>query len=217
MSEDTAPEGRCRLIVVAPPEKDVEESLSQALEGGDVASVVLAAGDLDPASYARHCHELVGLVQARDVAAIVVDDTVAAGRSGADGILLQRHVEDRKQVIARFSPHKLVGLGGFFTRHRAIELGEAEPDFLLFGKIDGDLRPDAHPKNLALGEWWSKMIEIPCVVMAGNRIDSIAECASCGAEFVAAGRAIFEFEKGPREAVRLANEILDEQARNVAT
>ena len=215
MSEETAPEGRCRLIVVAPPEKDVAESLSQALEGGDVASVILAAGNLDAASYARHCQRLVEIVQARNIAAIVVDDTVTAGRTGADGILLLRHLEEYREIVARFSPHKLVGFGGFLTRHRAIELGEAEPDFLLFGKTDGDVRPEAHPKNLAMGEWWSKMIEIPCVVMAGSTIESIGECALCGAEFAAAGRAIFEHGKGPREAVRLANEVLDEHAKNV--
>jgi thiamine-phosphate pyrophosphorylase len=217
MSEDTEPQGRCRLIVIAPPEEGIEERLSQALDGGDVASVILAAGSLDTAAYARHCQHLVSLVQARDIAAIAVDDTAAAGRSGADGILLEQADDGYADILARFSPHKLVGFGGILSRHRAIELGAAEPDFLLFGKTDGDVRPNAHPKNLALGEWWSTLIEIPCVVMAGNTVESLAECAACGAEFVAAGRAIFGHESGPGEAVRLANSILDEQAKNVAS
>lgn len=208
----TPAESRCRLILVVPVAEGIEGKLADAIEGGDVASVILAAESLSETDYSRDCQTLVPVIQERNVAALVVGDSVAAGRSGADGIVFEQPGNDFRDVAARFSPHKIVGFAGAFTRHRALELAEAEPDFLYFGKTDGDIRPRAHPKNLALGAWWSQMVQIPCAVMAGNSIESIGECAASGAEFVAVRRAVFDHVDGARAAVAAANRILDQNA-----
>ncbi len=183
-----------------------------ALGAGDVASAILAQDDLDAAAYLRHCNQIVPIIQQRGVAALVCNDTQALGRSGADGILFQQPEQDCRDLVARFSPQKIVGFGGSFNRHRALELGEANPDFLYFGKPDGDIRPEPHPKNLAIASWWSELVEIPCAVMGGSSIESVIECAESGAEFVVLGLAVFANTDGPGEAVRRANEMLDEHA-----
>jgi thiamine-phosphate pyrophosphorylase len=185
---------------------------NDALAGGDVASVIIARDAALDAEYVKRCQSLVAVAKRHDVAAIAVNDTVAMGRSGADGILVEQPDDGFRDLVARFSPQNIVGFSGNFTRHRALELGEAEPDFLLFGKIAGDIRANPHPKNLALGEWWSQIVEIPSAVMAGSDIESVVECAACGVEFVAVGKAVFDHGGGPREAVERANRILDDHA-----
>ena len=150
--------------------------------------------------------------QAGGVAALVCDDTRIMGRCGADGIFVSRPDGTVKETVARFSPHKIVGCGGARDRHSALEIGEAAPDFILFGRLDGDIRPEPHPKNLALADWWSSMIEIPCIVMGGSAVESVVECATSGAEFVALGLAVFSFADGPGAAVAQANRLLDDHA-----
>ena len=214
MSDDQDPyeRERCRLVLVVPPLENATELLQSALSGGDVASVILAGDGMEPAAYLAHCQALVKIAQEAGAAALVVDDTQAMGRSGADGIFLTRPDHDLKALVARISPQKIVGCGGARERHRALEIGEANPDFLFFGKLDGDIKPQPHPKNLALADWWSQMIEIPCVVMGGSAVESVVECVASGAEFVALGLAVFACTDGPQSAVREANRLIDENS-----
>ena len=76
-----------------------------------------------------------------------------------------------------------------------------------FGRPHGDIRPEPHPKNIALAEWWSSIFEVPAVVMAGQDIMSVAVAAATGVEFVALQSACWDYDGGPAEAVALANEL----------
>ena len=67
----------------------------------------------------------------------------------------------------------------------------SQPDYIFFGKIGGDIKPEAHPKNLALAEWWASMVEVPCIVMGGTDPQSALAVAETGAEFVALCQAVF--------------------------
>ena len=203
---------RCGIVLCIPPVPEAGIQLQESLEAGDVASVIILRGEMDDATYQEHCAGLVAIAQAQDVAALVVDDTRALGRVNADGIFFSSGGNDPKELIARFSTHKIAGCGGIKDRHRALEIGDANPHFVFFGKPDGDIRPQAHPKNLALAHWWSQMIEIPCIVMGGSSLETVVECAASGAEFVGLGLAVFSFTDGPGAAIRKANRLLDEHA-----
>ncbi|HSO46431.1 MAG TPA: thiamine phosphate synthase [Rhizobiaceae bacterium] len=210
------PSTRCRLVLILPPLPDAARVLAEALAGGDVASVIMTQGSMDDASYQTHCEPLLKLAQEAGAAALMACEPRIAARTTADGVFIEAPREDARDVVARFSPHKIVGFGGAKERHRALELGEANPEFMFFGKTDGDIRPEPHPKNLALAEWWSHLVEIPCVVMGGSAIESVVECAASGAEFVALGLAVVSCTDGPREAVRRANELLDLNAPDLS-
>jgi thiamine-phosphate pyrophosphorylase len=101
-------------------------------------------------------------------------------------------------------------------RHRALQLGETNPDYLLFGKVGGDIKPEPHPKNLALGEWWAQFVEIPGMVMAGNSIESVVDVAATRVDFVLAGKAVFAPDVDARNAVSRINALLDEFAPDLA-
>lgn len=205
---------RCRLILVAPPLEDACEQLALALSGGDVASVFVGAGDMDEQAFLNHCKSLVGVIQQHDCAAIVAGDTRIAGRSDADGYLIENGLEALKDATARFSPQKIVGCGGIRERHKALEAGEANPDFMFFGAMDKDIRPEPHKKNIALGQWWAQMVEIPCAIMGGNSVESAIDVAMSGAEFVVLSKAVFDYDEGAKAAVGRVNELLDEFGPN---
>ena len=211
----TSPDNRCRLVLIAPDRESddaLADAIAAALSGGDVASLILPAYGLDEAAFQKRAERLTKLAQAKGVAVMIVDDTRIAGRVGADGV----HLEDARTTIAetieRFDGKLMFGAGGAKTRHDALELGEARPDYVFFGKIGYDNKPDPHPRNLGLGEWWSEMVALPCVVMGGTALESVEAVAATRADFVALSSAIFTGTLSPRDAVAAANRLLDEKA-----
>jgi thiamine-phosphate pyrophosphorylase len=111
----------------------------------------------------------------------------------------------------------MVGAGGAKDRESALGLGELRPDYIFFGRFGYDTLPEPHQRNLALGRWWAEMIEIPCIVQAGARPDSVEAVGATGAEFVALGTAVFADGADPRAAVAEANAVLERTAPKFGT
>jgi len=175
--------------------------LDEALAGGDVASLIITADPADPAALQRLAEALAPVAQRHGTAALVHNDTRVAGRAKADGVHIDSGLEDLKEAIRTFRPHRIVGAGDLRTRHDALSAGEADPDYAFFGRLDGDSSDAIFPKALDLAAWWSEIISIPAVVMGGGSIRSVIEARDAGIEFVALSRAIFEAPEGPRAAV----------------
>lgn len=211
----TSPDNRCRLVLIAPDRESddaLADAVSSALSGGDVASLILPPYGLDEGAFQKRAERLTRLAQDKGVAVMIVDDTRIAGRVGADGVHLEEARASIAETIERFDGKLMFGAGGAKTRHDALELGEARPDYIFFGKIGYDNKPDPHPRNLSLGEWWSEMVALPCVVMGGTVLESVEAVAATRADFVALSSAIFTGTLTPAEAVAAANRLLDEKA-----
>ncbi len=138
------------------------------------------------------------------------------GRSGADGLHVDDGMENVRAALEKFAPNKMVGAGNVTSRDVALRIGEWEPDYLFFGKIGGDIRPEAHPKNLEIAEWWAHVIELPCVVLGGTTPESALEVANTRADFVALSLAVFNRQKSPKEMVMSINQMLDENAPDLS-
>ena len=205
-------EDRCRLVLIVPPMEGMAAQVEEAISGGDVASIILVKGELSETAYADHVEAITPPAQAGGAAVLIEEDSQVMGRAGADGIFVRAGIEALKDTIARFSPKRIVGYGSIKTRHNAMEAAECQPDFLFLGKTDGDIRPEAHSKNLKLGEWCGEVMQTSVVVMGGSAIESVVEVSQTGVDFVALSRAVFEHGEGPRAAVEAANALLDDHA-----
>ncbi|WP_176085264.1 thiamine phosphate synthase [Martelella sp. HB161492] len=208
-------ETRCRLVLIVPDIADAAEQerlLGDALRGGDVASVIIPQYALGLDEFQQRAEKLVALVQNYDAAAIIAGDSRVAGRARADGLHIEGGADAVAEAVEKFSPKLIVGAGHSGDRHEALEIGEKSPDYILFGRLDGDSRAEAHPKNLELGEWWASMVEIPCIVMGGSEPASAMDVAGTWAEFVGLGRAVFSAPGGPAAMVAQVNAVLDEKA-----
>ena len=139
--------------------------------------------------------------QARGVAALVHNDTRIAGRAHADGVHVDTGIADLSAAVQKLRPKLIVGAGGLRSRHEAMQAGEADPDYLFFGRLDGDTDDDIFHKALDLAAWWSSVFVIPAIVMGGRTIASVETAAREGIEFVALSRAVFDDPRGPAEAV----------------
>lgn len=207
----TTPPNRCRIVLIAPSGIAAAPILA-ALDGGDVASLILPQYDLDEASFQALAEKIVPAAQAAGVAVIIDGDTRIAGRVQADGLHVEANRATLEETIENFQAKMMVGCGGAKTRDDALELGETRPDYIFFGRFGYDNKPEPHPRNLSLGQWWAEMIEIPCIVMAGSDIVSVEAVAATGCEFVALSSAVFAEGVDPREAVASANALLDQTA-----
>jgi len=211
----TDPINRCRLVLVTPDIADAAELAAvtgDALRGGDVASVIVPQHGLDDKSFQKRCEALVPVIQAAGAAALIAGDSRVAGRVRPDGLHLEVGPTAMAEAVERHAPGLIVGGGNARERHAALSIGEAQPDYVMFGSIAGDIKPEPHSKNLALAEWWADMIEIPCVVMGGTSTAFVEAMAETRAEFIAFGKAVFaDPAEGPRIVAEI-NAVLDEKA-----
>ncbi len=211
----TDPENRCRLVLIAPDIADADERtkiVGDALKGGDVASVIVPQYGLDDGAFQKHAEKLVPVIQDAGAAALISGDSRIVGRARADGLHMAEPAAALAEAIDKYADKLIVGGGNATDRHTALEIGEARPDYIFFGKLDGDIKPEAHPKNVALGEWWASMIEIPCMVMGGTDPASALVVAESGAEFVALRLAVFADPAQAPAMVAQVNALLDEKA-----
>ncbi|WP_075291276.1 thiamine phosphate synthase [Pararhizobium arenae] len=208
-------DNRCRLVLIAPDMADAKDCaviIGDALRGGDVASVILPQYGLDENAFQKHAEALVPVIQSAGAAALIAGDSRVAGRAKADGLHVTGNAETLAEAVEKFTPKLIVGGGNAADRHHALEMGEVRPDYIFFGKLDGDIKPEAHPKNLALGEWWASMVEIPAIVMGGTDPASALAVAETGAEFVALRLAVFGEPGQAASIVSQVNALLDEKA-----
>ncbi|MDN5926437.1 MAG: thiamine phosphate synthase [Hyphomicrobiales bacterium] len=206
---------RCRIVLIAPRIDDpakLKSLISAAAEGGDVASLILPAYGDGETAFQHRAETLVPVAQAHGIAVMIEDDTRIAGRVGADGIHFEGRKNGLEELIEKFQGRMMIGTGGAKNRDDALELGEARPDYMFFGRFGYDNTPSPHPRNLSLGGWWAEMIELPCIVMAGNEIASVEAVAATGAEFVALSSAIFAEGEDPAAQIAAANVLLHAKA-----
>ena len=144
----------CRLCLVTPfdaaPETFVR-TLDNALRGGDVAALIVTAEN-DLAALAA---AVVPMAQAQGVATLIHNNADIALKTAADGV----HIDDRRadlaRLIASLHPDRIAGVGNLTSRHDAMSAGETGPDYVFFGRLDGDTAASIFPKALDLAEWWA--------------------------------------------------------------
>lgn len=209
------PANRPRLVLVVPaPSAEGHTAdallvtLEKVLAAGDIASVILDNNKTDEATFQTFAAAAVTAIQTAGAAAIILNDTRTAGRVSADGVHIEGSVADIADAVERYTPKLIVGTGNVKERHVALEVGEKQPDYMFFGKIGADTKPEAHPRNLALAEWWAAMVEIPAILQAGSKLDDLDVCFETKAEFIALGAAVFSAEN-PEQIIIEANSRLD--------
>ena len=198
---------RTRICLVAPSPlpADFDLTVAEALDAGDVASLLIDPAGADKGLIDR----TIRAATSRGVAAVIVGTTAPPA---ADGVHVETGAKDVAAARASLGEERIVGAGGIGSRHDAMSLGERLPDYLFFGRFDGDTEPDIHPKALDLASWWAQLFQIPAMVMGGSEVGSIAAAAAAGIEFIALRNAVWNHPSGAASAVADANAILDEKA-----
>lgn len=211
MTAEETIEDRCRLVLVTPAGMaldDLGQRLTTAGKGGDIASVIVPEHGLDEGSYQRVLETLVPVCQAFGAAVIAAGEPRLAARTGADGIHVRSDAATIKRAVETHQDRFIIGAEAGKTRHQALEVGEARPDYVLFGRPGGDTHAEAHPRVAEQAAWWAELVEIPAILMGGHDLTHLDAAAATGVDFIALSRAILAPDVDAERAVREANQVL---------
>ena len=203
---------RCQLYLVSPLETggDFPQQLRNALEAGPVAAFQFRVKDIDPQEAARLAEPLKAICDAFDVAFIVNDDIALAKQLCADGVHLGQADENLKNARAELGADVQIGITCHDSRHLAMEAGEGGANYVAFGAFFPTKTKETHHRpELDILEWWSAMMEIPCVAIGGITPENCQPLVEAGADFLAVCGAVWNDPEGPAHAVRSFNEILE--------
>jgi thiamine-phosphate pyrophosphorylase len=198
-----------RLYLITPPIADADSFapvLRAALGAGDVACALLRFAPPDEGARKKIFRALAPIVQDADAAALVADDPVLAARAGADGVHIEGYGETFAAALDSLKPERIVGIGGLANRDEAMNAGEGEADYLMFGGLEPGAMSAA--EILERASWWAELFNVPCVAVAHAPAE-VAPLAVCGAEFVALGPTFFADPRGPAIAIAEAQAALD--------
>jgi thiamine-phosphate pyrophosphorylase len=201
---------RQRLYLVTPRVGDTAlfiEGLRAALDGADVAAVLLRLQDADERALVNRVKNIARIMQRRDIALLLDGRPELVARAGADGA----HITGVAAFTAArdaLKPDRIAGAGGLNSRHDAMVAGEAGADYVMFGD------PPRPPFDAVLErlEWWAELFQPPCIGYAATA-DEVAAQAQAGADFIALGDWIWTHAQGPAAAVSAAAAHLAEPVR----
>ena len=197
----------CRLYLVTPESfapPTFAETLAGALDGGDVASLLISLSSEDEGDWRAALEAILPIAQAHGVAVLLHDRTELAAATEADGVHVEGGPDAVKAARTRLPRDRIVGAGRLRTRHDAMVAGELGVDYVLFGRLDAVIAPEKLEELVERVAWWAEIFEVPCVAAADD-LGAVEALARAGADFVALRRAVWSHAEGPAAAVRQAN------------
>ena len=203
----------CRLYLVTPPRLDpaaFADVLAAALDAGDVACVQLRLKDADDDAVRRAVDALRPVAQSRDVAFLLNDRPDLAVATGCDGAHVGQ-TDMKAEQARRILGDLTMGVTCHDSRHLAVEAGEAGADYVAFGAFFPTATKDAPTRaDPEILEWWSSLMEIPCVAIGGITAENCAPLVRAGADFLAVVGAVWNHPDGPAVGVRELNRAVAE-------
>ena len=210
MSEPPA----CRLYLVTPERFEpprFADRLAAALDGGDVACVQLRLKGASDDEIERAAAALMPVCAAREVAFIVNDRPDLAAALGADGVHIGQHDADYASARALMGEERIVGVTAHDTRHLAVEAAEAGADYVAFGAFFSTATKTPKSRaDIAILEWWSAIMEVPCVAIGGITVRNCGALVAAGADFLAVVSAVWDAAAAPAAAVAAFNRAIAE-------
>jgi len=202
----------CRLYLISPERIEhpsiFAADLRAALDGGDVAAFQLRLKGVDDAAIARTADTLRPICQQRSVAFFLNDRPDLAVKLDCDGVHIGQ--EDMPYGEARriVGPDRQIGVTAKASRHLAMEAAEAGADYVAFGAFfPSTTKVVTSPASLEIIEWWSELMEVPCVAIGGITVDNCRPVVEAGADFLAVAGGVWNHRGGPEAAVRGFNDI----------
>ena len=199
----------CRLYLVTPDRLDADafaDTLAAALDAGDVACVQLRLKNADDDAMLRAAERLVPVAQKREVAFLMNDRPDLAVKAGCDGVHVGQDDTPYGEARAVVGPDAIVGVTCHDSRHLAMEAAEAGADYVAFGAFFPTTTkdPKGHPAPDII-EWWSGLMEVPCVAIGGINAANCAPLVTAGADFLAVVSAVWNHPDGAAAGVKAMN------------
>lgn len=161
-----AADERPQIILITPPAIDLEvfpDRLAAVLDAVEVACLRLSLATRDEDTLLRAGDACRLVAHDRDVAIVIENHVLLAERLGLDGVHLTDGARSVRKVRKDLGNDAIVGAFCGTTRHEGISAGEAGADYAAFGPVGDTTLGKGERAGFELFEWWSQMIEVPCI------------------------------------------------------
>ncbi len=191
-----------RLFLIVGPGTSAAD-LDAAIGGGGAACVLLRTAGLDETALRAAIAALRPVAHERNAAFLLEGWPELAAETGCDGVHLSAGGTSVEAARRAVGDDAIVGVSCGASRHAGVQAGEAGADYVAFGGGPTAEAPgDAADPDLL--DWWQAVMTPPCVAMGGAGPHDAEALARAGADFVAAGDAIWAQPDGPEFAARAA-------------
>ena len=185
-----------QLYLISPLDVSGEfpQRLERALDAvpGLVTAFQFRVKGIDQHEAARLAEPLQAICAAREVAFIINDSIPLAKRLGADGVHLGQKDGTMEEAREELGREAQIGVTCHASRHLALEAGEAGADYVAFGAFfPSTTKQSEHRPEPELVEWWTGLIEIPCVAIGGITPENCRPLIEAGADFLAVSGAVW--------------------------
>lgn len=218
MTEDGDPRPRCRLYLITPPDlvcappalAAFRETLTAALDAGDVACVQLRLKDVTDDDWRRAIDALMPATQDRDVAFILNDRADLAAACGADGVHIGQDDLPYAEARRLAGDQAIVGVTCKASRDLATDAGEAGADYVAFGAFfDSTTKQASKRAPLDILAWWSGVATVPAVAIGGITAANCGPVIEAGADFLAVAGGVWRHPDGAAAGVAAINAAID--------
>ena len=133
-----------------------------------------------------------------------------AAKAGCDGAHIG--IEDMPLAEAQriMGKDAMIGVTCKVSRHRAMEAAEAGAAYVAFGAFFDSatrgVKAEADPEIL---EWWSQLMEVPCVAIGGITPENCGPLVKAGADFICASAGVWQHPDGAAAGVRAYNQAIE--------
>lgn len=201
-----------RLYLISPSIFDLDtfsDQLTDALDGGDVASFQLRMKESEDDDIIAAAHVLMPICHAKDVAFIINDNPEIALQVGADGVHIGPEDITCKEAREIVGPDKIIGVTCKDSKHLSMTAGEQGADYVAFGAFyPTTTKITTTVVGTNVLTWWQDLFEIPCVAIGGITAENAGVLSEAGADFIAICSGVWDHKKGPKIAVKEINQAI---------
>lgn len=183
---------RPQIYLVSPSAFDdgLPDRLAAVLDAAPVACLRLAFAERDVDVLRRALDACRVVAHDRDVAVVVEGHLKLVAPLGLDGVHLTDGARSVRAARKALGAEAIVGAACGVTRHEGMSAAEAGADYVAFGPVGDTALGDGRRAEADLFQWWSEMIEVPCVAEGALTPELTAALAPV-VDFVALGHEVW--------------------------
>lgn len=169
-------EDRPQITLITPPALDLDvfpDLLARVLDTVEIACLRLSLASRDEDDILRAGDAARVVAHQRDVAIVIADHVLMVERLGLDGVHLTDGARSVRKVRKDLGADAIVGAFCGTTRHEGMNAIEAGADYAAFGPLGETALGKGERADFDVFEWWSAMIEMPCIAEGALTIELI--------------------------------------------
>jgi thiamine-phosphate pyrophosphorylase len=171
---------RPQITLITPPAFDLEvfpAQLAAVMDAVDIACLRLSLASTDADVIARAADACRVVAHARDVAIVIENHVLLVQPHGLDGVHLTDGARQVRALRKDLGADAIIGAYCGTSRHDGMAAAEAGADYVAFGPAGETPLGRGDRLEFDLIEWWSQVIEVPCITEGALDLDLIRQYA----------------------------------------